>query len=199
MNKTAILVIDPQNIYSHPESELYCPDSDSVIKKINMLSKTFLSNNDLIIFIRHIHASDGSDAGRMFDFNGGSENEIGFIQDTDEVNYISGLEIPDTITSIVKTRYSSFQKTNLQAILESHNIDRLAITGFMTNYCCESTAREAHDRDYFVDFIIDATGNPGSESKSEQEIREQSAQTLSGGFARIFTADSYNEIIRLGR
>ena len=37
----------------------------------------------------------------------------------------------------------------------------------MTNFCCESTARYAHDVDFHVDFISDATGTPGTDNLSE--------------------------------
>jgi len=55
----------------------------------------------------------------------------------------------------------------------------------MTNFCCESTARDAHDRDYYVDFIIDATGTPGLEKLNQEQIKLVSAQTLSAGYANV--------------
>ncbi len=61
---------------------------------------------------------------------------------------------------MVKRRYSCFEGTELEAILRSVDASGVAVCGYMTNFCCESTARAAHDRDYFVDFIADATGAP---------------------------------------
>ena len=61
----------------------------------------------------------------------------------------------------------------------------------MTNFCCESTARDAHDRDYFVDFIIDATGTPGTDNFNERKIRKIVSELLSSGFARIKTTKEY--------
>jgi ureidoacrylate peracid hydrolase len=62
----------------------------------------------------------------------------------------------------------------------------------MTNFCCDTTARSAHDRDYFVDFIADATGAPGlSETYNEARIIEAVTTTLAAGFARIFDTAGY--------
>jgi ureidoacrylate peracid hydrolase len=55
----------------------------------------------------------------------------------------------------------------------------------MTNFCCESTARQAHDLDYFVDFVVDGTGTCGTDKFTETEVRDIVADTLSSGYARV--------------
>lgn len=55
----------------------------------------------------------------------------------------------------------------------------------MTNFCCESTARDAHDRDYHVDLIIDATGTPDLEKINQDQIEFASAEILSVEYANI--------------
>jgi len=84
---------------------------------------------------------------------------------------------------MVKRRYSCFEGTGLEAILRSLGVSRVAICGYMTKVCCETTARAAHDKDYFVDFVADATGAPdlGTEFTQEKIIEAVSA-TLSAGF-----------------
>lgn len=67
----------------------------------------------------------------------------------------------------------------------------MVIVGFMTNFCCESTARDAHDRDYYVDFIIDATGTPGLEKLNQDQIKLVSAQTLSAGYANVLKTKEF--------
>jgi ureidoacrylate peracid hydrolase len=78
-------------------------------------------------------------------------------------------------------------ETPLSTLLDEANVDTLVICGFMTNFCCDSTAREAHDRDYFVDFVVDATGTPGTETLDENEIREVVSDLLGEGYARVVT------------
>ena len=61
----------------------------------------------------------------------------------------------------------------------------------MTNFCCESTARHAHNLDYYVDFVLDATGNPGTESMNEDAVRKAVGDFMRGGFARVLSASDY--------
>lgn len=49
------------------------------------------------------------------------------------------------------------QSSNLHELLQQRGIDTLIITGAITNYCCENTARDACQMDYRVFFVTDAT------------------------------------------
>nr|WP_220496980.1 isochorismatase family cysteine hydrolase [Serratia sp. OS31] len=51
---------------------------------------------------------------------------------------------------IVKPRVSAFYGTNLDAALRARRIERLIICGVSTTWAVQSTARDAHDRDYQV-------------------------------------------------
>jgi ureidoacrylate peracid hydrolase len=64
----------------------------------------------------------------------------------------------------------------------------------MTNFCCESTARDAHDRDYDVDFIIDATGTPDLGKLNQEQIKLASAQTLFAGYANVLKTKEFLKI-----
>ena len=50
---------------------------------------------------------------------------------------------------------------------------------------CETTARTAHGKDYYVDFIVDATGTPGTEFLSPKQTIKATIATLSSGFAVV--------------
>ena len=87
-----------------------------------------------------------------------------------EVEYDPRLIRVPGAPEVIKNRYSAFTGTSLDKILRQNEVDTVVVCGFMTNFCCDSTAREAHDRDYFVDFIVDATGTPGTEHMSQVEV-----------------------------
>jgi ureidoacrylate peracid hydrolase len=61
----------------------------------------------------------------------------------------------------------------------------------MTNFCCDSTARAAHDLDYYVDFVLDATGTPGTENMDEAAVRQAEADFLRAGIARVVTTEEF--------
>jgi ureidoacrylate peracid hydrolase len=191
MAQTALLVIDVQNVYADPDSSLHVKGFGLSLARINALVQGFGEAARPVIYVRHAHRGDGRDAGRMFDFAGTAE-PVGFVEGSHEAEYVPELAILSEGLHMVKRRYSCFEGTELEAILRSLDVRRVAICGYMTNFCCESTARAAHDRDYFVDFIADATGAPDLSAELTQEkIVEAVTATLSGGFARIFTAEAY--------
>ncbi len=188
---TALLVIDVQNVYADAASPLAVPAFEESLRKINRLIGAFTAAGRPVVYVRHVHRADGRDAGRMFDFAGTAE-PVGFVEGTAEAEYVAGLEVVPAGLHITKRRYSAFEGTELEVILRSAGAARVAICGYMTNFCCDTTARAAHDRDYFVDFILDATGAPDlSERLTQEKIREAVGATLSGGFARVFETEAY--------
>jgi nicotinamidase-related amidase len=187
---TALIVIDAQKIYTDRKSELFSKDASKTVKNINLLIDAFKKRGQPILFVRHVHKLDGSDLGRMFDFAGEAE-EFNFKEGSAEVDYDDNLNRPAEAPEIVKNRYSAFVNTELDKRLRKAEVDTVVICGFMTNFCCESTARDAHDRDYFVDFVVDATGTPGTEKLSQAKIRKVVGELLAAGYARVSTTKRY--------
>ncbi len=191
MPDTALLVIDVQNVYALPDSSLCVPEFEESLGRINRLVEAFEAMGRPVIYVRHVHRADGRDAGRMFDFSGEAE-PVGFVEGSVEAEYVPGLKIVPGGLHMTKHRYSCFEGTELEAILRSLGVKTLAICGYMTNFCCETTARAAHDKDYFVDFIADATGAPDlGEEYRQPAIIQAVCVTLAAGFARILTTEAY--------
>jgi nicotinamidase-related amidase len=59
---------------------------------------------------------------------------------------------------IHKNLPGSFTGTSLEQWLREHNIDTVAISGYMTQMCCDTTARQALHLGFNVEFLSDATG-----------------------------------------
>ncbi|GHU00432.1 isochorismatase [Alphaproteobacteria bacterium] len=180
--KNALLVIDVQNIYKN--GGLAVESWSEVVGNINTLIAKTKSAGDLIVYIKHEHKADGSDAGRMFDYSG-EAGDLEFVKGTRDADFIKELKMVDNAPVIVKNRYSSFVNTDLQKLLQSQGIEKLTICGFMTNMCCEATARHAHDLDYFIDFAASATGTPGTDDLSSAETIAATCATLGAGYAKI--------------
>jgi len=191
--KEALLVIDVQNVYTDESSELFVKNNSAVIKNINKLIELFRTQKAPIVFVKHQHKKDLSDLGRMFDF-AGEASEAGFIEGEKLTDYDIRIKVEKGDCEIIKTRYCAFGKTNLDKVLKNKGIQKVVICGFMTNFCCETAARTAHGLDYYVDFIIDATGTPGTESLGPIATVKATAVTFSNGFAVIKkTADKIVE------
>ncbi len=63
-----------------------------------------------------------------------------------------------TAMVIEKNLPGSFTGTELENILRSAGVDTVVIAGYMTQMCCDTTARQAMHLGFKVEFLSDATG-----------------------------------------
>lgn len=88
---------------------------------------------------------------------------------------------------IAKPSYGAFTNTALDYIMKNLGVDTVIVCGTMTNYCCGTTARDAHALGYKVVFGSDIN------STDDQDIQEAELKTLRRGFALVLSKD---EIIK---
>ena len=67
----------------------------------------------------------------------------------------------------------SFTNTPLDEFLKERGIDTVTIAGYMTQVCCDTTARQAMHRGFNVEFLRDATGTLDVENKAGSVKAEQ--------------------------
>ena len=67
----------------------------------------------------------------------------------------------------------SFTGTPLDEWLKSVAADTVAIAGYMTHMCCDTTARQAFHRGYKVEFLRDATGTLDVENEAGRATADQ--------------------------
>jgi len=102
--------------------------------------------------------------------------------------------LPGEVT-LHKTTRSVFASTDLARRLTQLGATHLVITGIQTEQCCETTARDAGDRGYTVDFVTEATATfpiphwNGGPTLGTDDITRRTEYALAGRFARIRTAD----------
>ncbi|MGW1965120.1 cysteine hydrolase family protein [Streptomyces sp. NPDC001935] len=84
---------------------------------------------------------------------------------------------------IAKRRVNPFLGTHLELVLRSHGVNTLLLTGVTTDLVVLSTAREAHDLDFRVEVLEDATAT------SSPELHE-AALTLLRRTAEVTTVDA---------
>src|SRR5262249_49188809 len=113
----------------------------------------------LVVYVQHVNRADNSDIGRIRDFSSPDEPRS-FVEGTPEIQLVDDLSPARGEVLIQKRRYGSFTNTDLECVLRTRDIHTVIICGYMTSYCCETTAREAHGRDYRVLFVSDANEGP---------------------------------------
>ncbi len=67
----------------------------------------------------------------------------------------------------------SFTNTPLDQFLKDKKVETVTITGYMTQVCCDTTARQAFHRGYKVEFLSDATGTLDVANKAGSVTAEQ--------------------------
>jgi ureidoacrylate peracid hydrolase len=184
---TALLIIDAQREYFDADRPLFTPNA-TVIRDNLVKLKAFAKEKGICtVVIEHSHRRDGSDVGRMGDF----DPTPVFVEDTVGCETIPELISPEDLR-VRKTRYSAFVNTKLESLLKTSGIDTVIITGLMTNFCCVTTARHAHDLDYKVIFVTDANAGPdmpdvGYGSISHADVMKVVATSLACGVADLAT------------
>jgi nicotinamidase-related amidase len=154
--KRALLIIDVQNEYfTGLMPVIYPQNSLSNILEAIKVSQEF----DIpIVMVQHTSSSNGAKA---------------FVKGT------FGWELHDSLKSvevhhyIEKTFPSAFVDTDLENWLKQNNINTVVISGYMTQHCCDTTARYAHHLGFNVEFLSDATGTLDFENKAGKVNAEE--------------------------
>ncbi len=72
----------------------------------------------------------------------------------------------------------SFTHTELDDFLKRHGIETVSIAGYMTQICCDTTARQAFHHGYKVEFLSDATGTLDVSNKAGSVTAEQLHESI---------------------
>ena len=83
-----------------------------------------------------------------------------------------------------KPRFGAFTGTDLELTLRTRGIDTVIVSGISTIVCCDTTAREAHARDFRVFFLSDGTATAGG-----PEFQSLTLDVLDGLFAQVLTTE----------
>jgi nicotinamidase-related amidase len=85
-------------------------------------------------------------------------NAVTFRKGTDNWELHKEVKQRDADILIEKNLPGSFTGTNLGGWLKERDISKITVAGYMTQMCCDTTARQAFHQGYAVDFLSDATG-----------------------------------------
>jgi nicotinamidase-related amidase len=96
---------------------------------------------------------------------------------------------------IEKTMPGSFTDTNLEQWMQDRGIATVAIAGYMTQLCCDTTARQAYHRKFAVNFLSDATGtldvSNSAGSIGAEQLHRAILVTQQQRFSRVLTTDEW--------
>ncbi len=190
---TALLVIDMQNDFIKEGAVLEVPKIREQIPKIKKLIDACRGLGIPIVYTRQVYRPDIAVRPLILDMFSLLDKE-GLREGTEGAEIHKDLKPLPSDFIVNKMRFSGFYNTNLESILRNvgkrRAIDTVIICGTVTNICCESTARDAFERDFRVVFGSDIT------SAWSDEFQNLTLKTIDYAFGWVMSLD---EIIRAMR
>jgi nicotinamidase-related amidase len=160
MNR-ALLVIDVQNEYFNGQLPVtYPPDS---LPNILNVMRTAAEHNIPIAVVQHTETV---------------ENTPIFQKDSEAWQLHPAVaQLPYDLL-IEKNLPGSFTGTALEDWLRKQAIETLVISGYMTQMCCDTTARQAIHLGFAIEFLSDATGTLAFSNKAGSATAEELHRTV---------------------
>ncbi len=154
---TALVVVDMQNGFCHPEGSLYAPGSEAVIEPIADLLDRARDAGLSVIYTRDVHPPDQfADAHYYDEFDQWGEHVL---EGSWEAEIVADLAVEPEELVVEKHTYDAFYNTQLEGWLEARGIHDLLFTGTLANVCVLHSAGSAGLRDFRPILLEDCIGS----------------------------------------
>jgi ureidoacrylate peracid hydrolase len=158
--RTALVVIDMQNYFVHPESPAALPVARAIVPSINLLAAELRHRGGLVAWVR-TGARDTLDAWSVYNnhlMTPERRDRRLAAMGADGFHFWRENDIHDEDLLVTKTRFSAFIQgsSDIDSLLRQRGIDSLLIVGTVAGICCESSARDAMMLNYKVVMVSDA-------------------------------------------
>jgi len=161
--RPALVVIDPQRDFLHPDGAVYCPassveDTETVVRNIQRVVAAARDADVPIVWTKESHRPDLADYGAEL-LSAEAEHTVAGSRGEEIVPAfdVSEGDLPPAEYLVKKRRYNCFHNTDLGHLLSTFGIDTLLIAGVTTNVCVHYTAQGAHERDYVFRVVEECT------------------------------------------
>ena len=187
LSRSAVVVVDMQNAFASKGGMLDIAGADisgarNVVQSIGRILPAARRAGMPVVYLQMGYKPDLSDSGGPQSPNWHKELGIRLMNCRPELKgqlvtegtwdfaVVDELAPQSGDIVIVKTRYSGFARTPLDAELQARGIRYLFFTGIATNVCVESTLRDAFFLDYWPILITDASMAAGPASVQEATV-----------------------------
>lgn len=180
--QAAVLVVDAQNDFCVPggvfdRAGLRVDDLAGLVSTINDVTATARGNGLPVIWVR-MEWQDGHDVGILAERSSFLRDE-GLRAGTWGAEIVDGLTVAPGDLHVTKRRFSAFYNTDLHDVLGRRGVRRLYVLGVRTDFCVESTVRDAFFRDYDVAVVSDGVRG------FVAPLHDSSLAVMSTVFARV--------------
>lgn len=173
---TALVVVDMQNDFAHPDGELFAPPSGDAVDPVRDLVERADENGVHVVYTQDLHTEDQFENVNYYD-----EYER-WGRHVEEGSW--GSKILDELEPerfadrvVQKHTYNAFHETELEGWLKAHGIENVVVCGTLANVCVLHTASGAGLRDFRPIVVEDALGYL---EESDKEYATEHADWLFG-------------------
>ena len=153
---TAVVVVDMQNGFCHPDGSLYAPASEAAIEPVSEAVETAREAGASVVYTRDVHPPGQFDDAHYYDeFARWGEHVV---EGSWEAEIVDGLDVRAADLVVEKHTYDAFYRTQLGGWLDAHGVCDLLICGTLANVCVLHTAGSAGLRDFRPVLVTDALG-----------------------------------------
>lgn len=183
--ESALVVVDMQAFYVQD-----VPSAVAIIPNINRLAGAFRERGGHVAWVNMVAGEDGRSLWPLYhDFFFTPENARRHRDNLTRGHPGQALHadleaLPSDIHA-EKQRFSAFipRHSNLPELLDARGIRNVAIAGMLTNFCCETSARDAMMLDYRVAMVSDAN------AARFEDDHNVGFQTVFQSFGDVLTVD----------
>ena len=153
---TAVIVVDMQNGFCHPDGSLYAEPSEAALDPVVDLVDRARNAGARVIYTRDVHPPEQFDDTHYYDeFDRWGEHVV---EGSWDAELHDDLDVRAADHVVEKHTYDAFYRTDLEGYLDVHGVDDLLICGTLANVCVLHTAGSAGLRDYRPVVVADALG-----------------------------------------
>jgi ureidoacrylate peracid hydrolase len=185
--RTAVVNVDMQRCFVEG-SPLASPEGLDLVQRVNCLLGTCRHVGATVVHTRGWMRRDGSNLGIMADLVPPFIVAL-YTEGAETAQLHPALDVQPTDVIVDKPRYGAFHGTDLEMILRTRGIQNVIVSGIATNICCETTAREAAQRDFRVFFLSDGTATRDMRGVPAADLQRATCASLGMVFAEVITID----------
>ena len=189
---TALLVIDMQNDFCHPEGLMARLGNDISFNRdvVPIQQRLITAAREAGVMVIHVHAEYGELNGSPATlFRSGTEPSLESricLPNSWGAQSLDALAPQPGEPVVIKHRYSAFVDTRLETLLRSNGIRTLVAIGTATPVCVESTVRDGMMRDYRMVVPREAVACRAH----VRHLHEASLETLGRYFADVCSVET---------
>ncbi|RQG91860.1 cysteine hydrolase family protein [Natrarchaeobius chitinivorans] len=154
--RTAVVVVDMQNGFCHPDGALYAPGSEAAIEPVGELVDRATDAGASILYTRDVHPPEQFEDTHYYDeFDQWGEHVLEGSWGAQIVDELP-TEAADNV--VEKHTYDAFYETELEGWLNARGVDDLVLCGTLANVCVLHTGGSAGLRDFRPLLVEDCIG-----------------------------------------